>query len=187
MVYVPAELAEIVQGVFGLDNRPQAKPHFRILKQAAPDEISDNRNSSPQFYTASFTPIQLARLYNFPPGVNGHGQCVAMIELGGGYRPHDLTTYFAQLGIPEPRVKAMTVDGAHNHPTGNPSGPDGEVMLDIEVAGALAPGAQFVVYFAPNTEGVVGLDPAAIPSQRRSDKTSGTIGGGPEVNRRCDA
>jgi kumamolisin len=31
-------------------------------------------------------------------------------------------------------------------------GEDGEVMLDIEVAGAVAPGAHIVVYFAPNTD-----------------------------------
>ena len=29
---------------------------------------------------------------------------------------------------------------------------DGEVMLDIEVVGAVAPGAKIVVYFAPNTD-----------------------------------
>jgi kumamolisin len=181
MVSVPAELAEIVQGVFGLDNRPQAKPHFRILKQAAPDGTSDNRNSSPLFYTASFTPLQLARLYNFPPDVNGHGECVALIELGGGYRPHDLTTYFAQLGIPEPGVKAVTVDGAHNHPTGNPSGPDGEVMLDIEVAGAVAPGAQFVVYFAPNTDrGFLDAIKAAIHDNHHRPSVISISWGGPE-------
>jgi kumamolisin len=151
-VHVPAKLADIVQGVFGLDNRPQAKAHFRVLKEAATDGSSDSRESSPQLNTHSFTPTQLARLYNFPPGLDGHGQCIATIELGGGYRTHDLSAYFAQLGLPMPSVKAVTVDGAHNHPTGNPGGPDGEVMLDIEVAGALAPGAQFVVYFAPNTD-----------------------------------
>lgn len=33
----------------------------------------------------------------------------------------------------------------------DPQGADGEVLLDIEVAGALAPKATLVVYFAPNT------------------------------------
>ncbi len=44
------------------------------------------------------------------------------------------------------------MDGAQNQPTGSTSGPDTEVMLDIEVAGAIAPGANIVVYFAPNTD-----------------------------------
>src|SRR6202041_1449945 len=30
---IPADLASIVQGVFGLDNRPQAKAHFRLRKK----------------------------------------------------------------------------------------------------------------------------------------------------------
>ncbi len=46
----------------------------------------------------------------------------------------------------------MSVDHAKNHATGDADGPDGEVMLDIEVAGAIAPDAKIVVYFAPNTD-----------------------------------
>jgi kumamolisin len=44
------------------------------------------------------------------------------------------------------------VDGAHNVPGGDPNGADGEVLLDIEVIGAMAPRSQIVVYFAPNTD-----------------------------------
>ena len=36
-VYVPSELAEIVEGVFGLDNRPVAKPHYRRFQRPAPE------------------------------------------------------------------------------------------------------------------------------------------------------
>jgi kumamolisin len=43
------------------------------------------------------------------------------------------------------------VEGGTNSP-GDPNGADGEVMLDIEVAGAVAAGARIVVYFAPNTD-----------------------------------
>ena len=38
-------------------------------------------------------------------------------------------------------VVADSVDGAQNQPTGDTGGPDTEVMLDVEVAGAVAPGA----------------------------------------------
>jgi len=182
-VHVPAELAEIVQGVFGLDDRPQAKPHFRVLKEAATAGTSDRRNSSQQLNNHSFTPTQLAQLYNFPSGVNGHGQCVAIIELGGGYRPQDLTAYFAQLGVAMPRIKTVAVDGAHNYPTGNPSGPDGEVMLDIEIAGALAPAAQFVVYFAPNTDrGFLDAIKAAIHDHQNRPSVISISWGGPEAS-----
>ncbi len=85
------------------------------------------------------------------PGATGSGQCIAIIELGGGLRRQDLAAYFTALGIPAPKVVAVSVDGAKSHPTG-PNGPDGEVMLDIEVAGAVSPGASIAVYFAPNTD-----------------------------------
>jgi kumamolisin len=72
--------------------------------------------------------------------------------LGGGYRAADLTKYFSEIKTASPKVSAVSVDHGKNHATGDPNGPDGEVMLDIEVAGAVAPGAHIVVYFAPNTD-----------------------------------
>jgi len=138
-VHIPEELTDIVEAVMGLDNRPVAKPHFRARGVAAHTGGS------------SFTPPQLAKLYNFPAGT-GAGQCVAIIELGGGYRPADLRAYFQGLGIKPPVVRTVGVDHATNAPTGDPNSADGEVMLDIEVVGAVAPGAKIVVYFAPNTD-----------------------------------
>jgi kumamolisin len=140
-VSVPADLAGIVEGVFGLDDRPQAKPHFVRSRSKA---------AAPAQANGSFTPTQLAKLYNFPAGLDGTGQCIALIELDGGFRPADIKTYFTGLGLPVPHVKAIRVGGGKNHPT-NPEGPDGEVMLDIEVAAAVAPKATIAVYFAPNT------------------------------------
>jgi kumamolisin len=77
---------------------------------------------------------------------------VGLIELGGGYRPSDLSAYFSGLGVSAPTVTAVSVDHATNSPTGNADGPDGEVDLDIEVLGSIAPGARIAVYFAPNTD-----------------------------------
>ena len=76
-----------------------------------------------------------------------------MLSLGGGFTTSDLATYFSGLKIsPAPTVVAVSVDGAQNAPTGDTSGPDTEVMLDIEVVGAVAPGAKIAVYFAPNSD-----------------------------------
>jgi kumamolisin len=50
-----------------------------------------------------------------------------------------------------PQVISVSVDGGTNSPS-TPDSADGEVMLDIEVAGAIAPAANIVVYFAPNTD-----------------------------------
>jgi len=140
---IPLELHNIIEGVFGLDNRQVATPKFKIRK-------SGQIASAPQVST-SFTANQLARIYDYPADVTGKGQCIAIIELGGGYKTADITKYFKSLKLPKPKVKAISVDGAHNSPS-TPDSADGEVLLDIEVAGAVAHGATLLVYFAPNTD-----------------------------------
>jgi len=138
-IYLPEELSTVVLAVLGLDNRLQTKSHFRLRKKRAPG-------------STTFTPPQVAQLYGFPGGLDGTGQSVAIIELGGGFKAADLKTYFSGLHVPLPSVLSISVDGATNSPTGSANGPDGEVMLDIEVVGSIAPKAQIVVYFAPNTD-----------------------------------
>jgi len=142
-IQVKAEMAGSIEAVLGLDNRPHVKPHFR-LHGAGPTKPSA---ATP----VSYTPRQVAQLYQFPADADGAGQTIAILELGGGYRPADLQNYFSSIGVKEPTVVAVSVDNGKNNPT-NPNGADGEVMLDIEVAGAVAPGAQIAVYFAPNTD-----------------------------------
>lgn len=142
---VPVDMVDMVEGVFGIDDRPIAKPHFQRRKTAP--------GIQPHAADGSFTPTELAKLYNFPTGLDGSGQCIAIIELGGGYRTADIKTYFQKLGLLVPHVKTVSVDGGKNLPT-TPKSPsaDVEVMLDIEVAAAVAPKALIVVYFAPNTD-----------------------------------
>ena len=48
-----------------------------------------------------------------------------------------------------PNVLAISVDDSGNSPTGDPSGPDTEVMLDIEVIGSIAPKAQIYISSRP--------------------------------------
>ena len=136
-IQVPAVLAPVVEGVFGLDNRPVARRHFRIGRSTA--RQSDGAQP--------FNPPDVAKAYNYPPGVDGTGQTVGIIELGGGYRAQDLQTYIAGLGLRTPTVVPVSVDGATNSPSGDPGSDDGEVGLDIEVVAAVAPGAKIVVYF----------------------------------------
>jgi len=127
-------LAGCVTAVLGLDDRPQARAHSRRAAAAS----------------TSYTPPQVAAAYDFPDG-DGTGQHLAIIELGGGFRTDDLQTYFGELGVALPQVTAVGVDGATNDP-GTDTDSDGEVMLDIEVAGSLVPGATVTVYFAPNSD-----------------------------------
>ena len=165
-VNVPADLQDVVEAVMGLDNRPQANTHFRLRPAAST--------------SASFTPLQVAALYGFPSGT-GEGECVGLIELGGGYKPKDLSTYFTGLGVGSPSVTAVSVDQGKNSPTGSADGPDGEVMLDIEVVGAIAPQAKIAVYFSPNTDaGFLDAITTAIHDTTNKPSIISISWGGPE-------
>jgi kumamolisin len=134
-ILLPAEIIPHVEAVLGLDNRPVAKPRFRSRD-----------------IQASYYPQQIAALYDFPQG-DGTGQTVALIELGGNYGPQDLQTYFAASGLTQtPMVRSVSVAQGVPVPYGQDTVSDGEVMLDIEVVGAIAPEATIVVYFADNSD-----------------------------------
>ena len=172
VIHLPVELADVVQGVFGLDNRPQAQPHYRFrgLRGASDAAAPD----------ISYSPVQVAQLYNFPTGVTGAGQTIGIIELGGGFQQSDITNYFQSLGINPPTVTSVSVDGGTNSPT-NPDSADAEVLLDIEVSGAVAPGANIVVYFAPNTDqGFQDAMSMAIHDSTNNPSAVSISWGGPE-------
>ena len=139
-ISLPLEIAPYISAVLGLHSAPIARPY--CYRKRATERATNG----------SFTPLQLASLYNFPTGVNGSGQSIAIIELGGGYQMSDITAYFTELGLNNvANVVAIGVDGATNNPA-DTSGANDEVVLDIEVASAVAPGANIVVYFTPNTD-----------------------------------
>jgi kumamolisin len=171
---VPAPLGDIVEGVFGLDDRPQAQPHFQV--RPGPESGAIAARAA----TQAFTPLQLAQLYQFPAELDGTGQTIAIIELGGGFKPQDLKTYFTSLKLPVPTVKVVSVNGARNQPT-NANSADGEVLLDIEVAAAVAPKAHLVVYFAPNTsQGFLNAVTTAVHDKVNKPSIISISWGGPE-------
>ncbi len=135
VLHLPQELAKIVESVLGLDTRPIARP--RLVQP---------RDATAQAHL----PNHFATLYDFPADLDGSGQTIALIELGGGFSAADIGAAFKAMGLNPPRVVAVAVDHARNAPSGG--GADGEVALDIQVAGGVAPGAEIAVYFAPNTD-----------------------------------
>ena len=165
---IPSELRGIVVAVLGLDDRPQARS--QVLPRPA------RAAAAP-----SYTPPQLAAAYQFPAGSDGTGQCVGLIELGGGFATGDLATYFGSLGLAPPAVTVVGVDGASNAPTGSSNGPDAEVELDLEVVGSVAPGARIVAYFAPNTDqGFLDAVLAAVHDTTNQPNVISISWGGPE-------
>ena len=195
-ISVPGELAGVIEGVFGLDNRPQASPQFRYAADAPTPATRFEPHAQPAARPAAqpaggvrpaaagtpgFSPVTLAQAYRFPAAYDGAGQTVAIIELGGGYRKSDLSAYFRELGLKLPKVTAVGVNGARNRPDGNPNSADGEVMLDIEVVGACAPGANIAVYFAPNTDaGFLNAVSQAVHDHARTPSVVSISWGAPE-------
>ncbi len=182
LLFLPPELRGIVLGVHGLDNRPVARPHFRMRR-------SSRRVGARASAAGSFLPPQIAKLYDFPGGLTGAGQCIAILELndldksgdpsGAGYQTSDLQGFFRKVGIAPPAITAVGVDGGANLP--GKSASDGEVALDIEVAGAIAPGARIAVYFAPNTtSGFIDAVNAAVHDDVRRPSVISISWGGPE-------
>jgi kumamolisin len=138
---MPQDCASIVDAVLGLDTRPQAQPHLRKLKDLRPAAA----------VSQSYLPRQVAEIYSFPTDVDGSGETIGILELGGGFTTTDIQQYFQNQNITPPQVIAVSVDGGTNSPS-DPSGADSEVMLDIEVVASVAPGAKVAVYFTPNTD-----------------------------------
>jgi kumamolisin len=163
---MPADVAAVVESVLGLDTRPAASPR-RVLPRAA-------------VAGARFLPNKVAQLYKFPAGVTGAGQCIGLIELGGGFLQADTDAAFQAMGLASPVVVAVPVDGGANAPTPD-DGADGEVALDIQVAGGAAPGAKIAVYFAPNTDaGFVDAVGAASHDSANRPSVISISWGGPE-------
>ena len=133
----PAEVANAVEAVLGLDQRPIATPKSIRIAAVAPE---------------AHLPNAVTSLYGFPgePG-QGAGQCIAIIELGGGVSDTDTAAAFAAMKLKPPQVIAIPVGSGSNQPGKDPDA-DGEVALDVQVAGAGAPGAKIAVYFAANTD-----------------------------------
>jgi kumamolisin len=100
----------------------------------------------------ALTPRQVAKAYNFPiDKATGRGYVGGIIELGGGYSLAQVQEYFTKIGLPVPKFVSKTVAGGQNKSDG-PNGADGEVQLDMLIAGAVALGATWNVYFCPNTD-----------------------------------
>jgi kumamolisin len=159
---VPHELSEIVVTVLGLNTRPCAQRR-RVHHQDA----------TKPFWTVR----EMAEAYGFPANHSAATQSIGLIELGGGYHEEDLRHFFSSLPMPMPAIRCVAVDGVQNSPASkhaiqqfldvvegkleisevpadvlSAAQCTVEVTMDIELAAALAPGAEIVVYMAPNTE-----------------------------------
>ncbi|MCL6593739.1 MAG: S53 family peptidase, partial [Alicyclobacillus sp.] len=93
-----------------------------------------------------YFPQDIRRLYNVPANLDGSGQTLGLLEFSSGYSLRDAHLFWQQHGIPAPNVSFVSVDGTPNDRGQSPD--DEEASLDLQWAGALAPGAHLVVYEA---------------------------------------
>ena len=185
-VHLPPDIADYVEAVLGLDDRPQARIHMKrgdAMDEAVLPHPRENPMTRLQARAeatpspAPLWPMQVAQMYDFPTGVDGTGQTIAIIELDGGFRDTDLDTYFGQAGLRRPEVIAIPDDAN----TPGISDADGEVMLDIEVSAAIAPGSRIVVYFGTDPDsGFYDAVSAAIHDDTNSPSTISISWGAPE-------
>ncbi|MGO9730628.1 S53 family peptidase [Mycobacterium sp.] len=204
-IAVPQELQPIITGVFGFDTRPKHRTTTRGRRSTpSRGQASGPSGANGGHKAASgkggghaaaaagpggqngVASTEFASRYDFPTQSNGTKldgteQTIAIIELGGGYRASDLKVFFNQIGVQMPTVASISVDKAASNPTTADSA-DGEVMLDIEVAGAVAPNAKFAVYFAPNNgdKGFIDAISAAVHDTERKPSVISISWGGPE-------
>jgi kumamolisin len=137
-VSVPSELAGDITAVFGFNNH-------RILRRKHQLRNAETANPTNESHPW-FVPTELAQVYNFPDA-DANNQCIGLLEFGGGVEDSDLTAYFAKIGQPKPNVQVIALNDVSTEPSADPDS-TGEVMLDIEVVGALAGGAKVAVYFS---------------------------------------
>jgi kumamolisin len=128
-IHVPAGLAPLIVGVFGLDNR-------RITRRSNAGDPPD---------TTTTTVPQVTQLYNFPTN-SAAGQTIAILS-EGGYATSDIQKYFSALpaGYTMPTIIDITVDASNGSP-------DIETTQDICIAASAAPGANIAVYFTTGTQ-----------------------------------
>jgi kumamolisin len=97
---VPAAASPLIECILGLHNLPAAETHAAPARKG---RRSMDREA-------------LLAAYRIPTRLSGKGQCVAIIELGGGYHESDLVRYFEQFGLDPPRVRTRGIAGAKNIP-----------------------------------------------------------------------
>jgi kumamolisin len=130
-VYLPAELVPAVLAVFGLNT----VPIFPDSGSAGPNQVVNDL-------------IATLGAYNFPTGLDGTGQTVGIVALGGGYEQSDLDDFFGGLDYAVPSLVQVSADNVTGNSPGNDDMRDREITQDICILGAIAPLCTIVLYWA---------------------------------------
>lgn len=157
-LYVPAAVHSYITGVLGFDSRASAKSHLGSGYSSA----------------TAYDPTDVAARYGFPlNAVDGTGQTIAFIALGGGYLDSDLNAYFGS-------SRSGTIECVP--PEANQPRSDTqawiETMLEICIIGKVATGANIVAYFGdrdPSDREHVGFLKAIMAAVQDGDRNPSVL------------
>jgi len=146
---IPAALAGVVEGVVSLND---FRPHANYKQH-----VDYTFTSGSSTYQA-VTPSDLATIYNLNPlfsnSINGSGETIALIEDTNVYNTADITTFRSTFGLPTANFSQVHPESCTN--PGDVAGNDGEAELDVEYAGAAAPGATLELVSCKDTSTTFG-------------------------------
>jgi kumamolisin len=149
---LPRRLAGYVQKVSGLIDERRATGQLLPVTGSLDSSARVTRELPREIPSgaAGFTPADIREIYQFPNEWDGSGETIALMALGGELRTADLLTFWNSHGLNAGRMVVKQV-GATKSGKGDPV-LSLETTMIVEWAGAMAPGAQIVVYH---------IDPAA--------------------------
>jgi kumamolisin len=138
---VPPRLAGVVRWIFGLDDRvlSRSQAFMRSGKEPLPKLLAKDPHLRELLVPRGHLAPDVARYYDYPE-LRGEGQCVGLLQLGGGAIEKDLKRYFEALKLPYPEVVYIG-DNTPGYGRFNV-----EVTFDIALVGAVCPRARIAVY-----------------------------------------
>ena len=126
---LPATVAAVATDVSGLDSYRRARSYA--------------------IRAGGLTPTDVITYYNLKPlrdaGLDGTGETIVFPEIDDLPKLDDLEKFATEFGLP-PFAPILTIK--RDPSWGTPMKPEGETVLDLEIAHAIAPGAKLVVYLA---------------------------------------
>jgi subtilase family serine protease len=152
---VPAEVGASVSGVLGLSTRPKFVPHnVRAFDKKVTLKSSGSAAGTSYDQPGLWTVSDFSKYYDVTPltekNVIGKGRTIGIVTFAN-LTVSDPYAYWAAVGlnVAKNRVKVVAVDGGAGPPSD--AAGSGETTLDVEQSGGVAPGADIIVYQAPNT------------------------------------
>lgn len=153
---VPAEISSAVASVAGLDTSPIMHPDYKVAPPAirSAEANAESKTKTTTNPPGLLTVADFAQLYDVNPlykqGLTGAGRTIGILTFAS-FTPSDAFAYWNALGLKvnPSRIQIVNVDGG----PGAPSDASGslETTLDVEQSGGIAPGANIIVYQAPNS------------------------------------